>query len=755
MIGEPYHRGVEDRPGSSRDRLLLGLLGIGGLVLLTVGLALLAPTKLLGFDLVAALRALATQAPRTVQPGLTVAAVTGLELAAGLAIGRLVRRDPFDSIADAALAAMLWAVLKDLILVGVLAQVGWFRAPVLYALDIAVVLSAALVLPARPVFDLGAGPSELRDWLRSRVSLAPLVLLVGAVWAGPVLLQLASPVVPFIDVLPNHVAPAEHLRVFGVFDPLTATQSPIYGPSRTLLGYLSFAGAIVTMSGITAAIAISGLILPTTLLAAAAVHRLGRAIGGKNAAWWSLLAFATTVSFARLGDVRATVVVLPLVAWSFALVADALGGRRRPRAILPEGVLLGLGLGAAVTLHPVIGALAVATVVVVGMVLPATAGRLVLVATPVAVLAGAPQALTMLGLSLPALVLPLAIGAAIALGWWLDRGLPARIGALPDRHIALGWIGGATLIVAVLVGALLDEGVAKLVTTNALLLALVVVGAWIGAPALRSPVILAAGAVGLAVAIATAFIPDHGLGLLGTALRFELPKTLTYWLPVIAALAAGSVLARAWSGPETVSAAEPAPADGTPARARAGALPRPILRAGVAVAVLLAVVPLRPEPIDAFHLGEHRLAEDLAIDLRFIERGFWSGYPDSRRLVDGPRIELIEAVRGEIEAGRIGPNTPVLHVAVSFQQWVATPLGVFTGVTETDVSPDAEHSIHTVGGRLRDMADLASLLAGGAYPYLLFEPSPDLPPGTLELILAAGYRETFSNGQGTLYRLGG
>jgi hypothetical protein len=169
--------------------------------------------------------------------------------------------------------------------------------------------------------------------------------------------------------------------------------------------------------------------------------------------------------------------------------------------------------------------------------------------------------------------------------------------------------------------------------------------------------------------------------------------------------------------------------------------------------LVAAALPLRGTPIDDHHRGEHRLSEALAIDLRFAGRGYWLNYPDARRVIDAPRQELVDAVRSEITAGRLGPSTAVLHVAASFQQWVATPLGVFGGVIETTVSPDAEVSIHTAGGRLRHVADLPALLAGGAYPYLLLEPAGleelDLRPA----ILAAGYEPIFANGQGELFAL--
>ena len=49
---------------------------------------------------------------------------------------------------------------------------------------------------------------------------------------------------------------------------------------------------------------------------------------------------------------------------------------------------------------------------------------------------------------------------------------------------------------------------------------------------------------------------------------------------------------------------------------------------------------------------------------------------------------------------------------------------------------------------------MAGLIAGGAYPYVLLEPSPDkLPPDVRDLIVGAGYTSIFANAQGELFRL--
>src|SRR4029079_16728062 len=67
-------------------------------------------------------------------------------LGAGLVLARAVRNKPFDSVAEALLAAMVAAVLKDTLLLAPLAAPGVFGAPVLLAIDTVVI--AAMWLPA-------------------------------------------------------------------------------------------------------------------------------------------------------------------------------------------------------------------------------------------------------------------------------------------------------------------------------------------------------------------------------------------------------------------------------------------------------------------------------------------------------------------------------------------------------------------------------------------------------------------------------
>jgi hypothetical protein len=697
----------------------------------------------------------------TAQLGVTLPAAllvllgTALELGAGLALARLARRRAFGSIVDAALAAMVVTVIKGALLVGLLGGVGLFRAPVLIAIDVALVAALVLAprlrgLPLRPILD---GPGVVAR-LAVMPASVPLAILVAVVWAGPVVLQLASPVVPFIDVLPNYVGPAEHLRTFGTLVPLSATQSPIIGPSRSVLGYDGLLGSLATITGLPAVIATAGYILPSTLLVAAGIQRLARALAGRGVAVgpWALLAFALTESFARLADARGTVIVLPLVCGALALAVERFADNARPEEAQSDGwrggtgVAMGVGLAAAVFVHPVIGAFAIATLAILTLVRPA---RLAVHAAVAALTAGVmaiPQLGVMLGLAVPPLALVVAIVAGLVAGLVAGRLVAARP-ALASALVAVARWGRVAAVAAVVIGVVtlvvggtvdagrlggaIGQGLDLALTACGVLLAGLALGLVIGAPSSRSWLLVATVVVGLAAVVVTQLLPGN-LGFLGDALRFEVPKTVHYWLPVFVAVAVGPALAAAW----------------TPSR-----LPWAARMAAVLGIVAVAALPLRTEPIDAYHLGEHRWSEAVAIDLRYAGSGFWIGFPDSRTLVDPPRQAIADAIRGEIDAGRIRHDTPVLHVASSFQEWVATPLGVFDGVLETDVSLDPEVSHQTVGGRLYGLPQLATFLAGGDYPYVVLEPR-GLPETLRGQVLDAGYRSIFANDQGEVFVLG-
>ena len=748
---------MEGRQLRDRDAIALDLVGVAGISAFLIGLIWLQTSEKLGFDVGGAIAGVTSQLPVTLTAGLLVLIATAIELVAGLVLARAARRAPFDSGAEALLAAMVAAVLKDTLLLGLLGGFGLFEYAILLGLNLAVMAAGVFVPPiarrVRPFVSL-PHPSDALGSVGS-LTLAALVLIV---WAGPIVLQLASPVVPFIDVLPNYVGPVEHLRTFGWFEPLTATQSPIIGPSRTVLGYDGLLGALATMTGLPGATAIAGFILPQTILVGAGAYGLASAIrnGDPPVGAWALLAFALSQPFARLADARGTVVVVPLVCLGLAVAAELFrDARTEDPWRIGRGAVIGLALGSAILVHPVIGFFAVATVGIVALLRPRDAAPDAAVAGLTAGLIALPQLTTMLGLQLPTIVLGIWLPIAIAVGFAAARlvgtsdrlraGL-VRLAKLARITLAVGAVAalGVGFVLGVLSAGKVPEalayGVDLVLESSGLLLVVLVGGAVLGSRGARSPLVWAGLAVGVVAVLLTQVLPND-LGFLGSALRFEVPKTVHYWLSLIAAAGAASALAFLWSP------------QGNP-------LPWAGRVAAVTAFVVVAALPLRvslipPEPgeIDALHLGEHRWSETFAIDLRFADSGFWQGFPDTRNVVDAPRQELLDRVRVEIEAGRLRHDTPVLHVATSFQQWVSTPLGVFDGVFETFLSEDPEISHQTVGGRLYDVASIADFLDPDEYPYVVLEPR-DLPEGLRLRILDAGYTSIFFNDQGEVFSAG-
>jgi hypothetical protein len=673
----------------------------------------------------AALAGVASQLPVTLPAAVLATGAAALQLSAGAVVIRALRGMPYASLLDAALGGLTGAVVIGLVALMLLGTLGWFRMAVLLAANLAIVGLGWFgrgftrpMLASRPALSLG--------WPTAGAALVVLA------WSGAVILQLASPVVPFIDVLPNHVAPAEHLRAFGAFEVLTIAPSPIYGPSRMFLGYTGLIGSMTVLTGMPAALATAAFILPGVLLVAAGMVWLASAIHGVGTGWWMLIAFTLTASFARLADDRATVVVLPLVAFGVVELLGSASGGGPPTAADSDGSVgrraatLAVALAATVFLHPLIGALTAATVVALIAVSPE---RYAPVGVPALVGGGIlalPQATTMLGVDLPSAVGLVVIPPAALAGWTFVRFTAARRWFVVALRVA-----GVVAVSAVLIAAVPSlgqrlESFADFFIEYPILAWTVAVGGIVAGRRTFALVPVAAFLIGLLAVVAAAAMPWDTLGIEG--LDFEVSKTLHYWTPVFLAVLGAFALQALWDASHLGLA----------------------LRSGlVAIFLMAAALPIRVEPIDNFHLGEHRMSETLSIHLREAEYGFWYGYPDSRTVITPEQAALVDRLRDEVAAGRLQSRTAVLHVAYSFQQWDATPIGVFGGMLETMTSIETEVSIHTAGGRLYPFDDLPALLEDG-YPYLVLEPR-DLPEGTREEIVAAGYRSIFANDRGEIF----
>ena len=709
--------------GRGRAETVLLLLAAGGLA---GGVAIRQADPAAGFTVAGVAAALAAELPTTLPAAVLVAVAAAANAAAGAILLRFLRRAPFACWSDLILGGYAGAVLLDALLLYGLGGAGLFRQAVL---AVALVATLAAGLARRRAAGPRTGPPVRRPPRAGRTP-PPRWLLIGLVWCGPILLSLASPVVPAADVLPNHVAPVEHLRLFGAVGSLATYPSPLYGPSRLFLGYVAWMGTLATLAGLPAALAVAASVGPLVVLSAVAVRRFASAAFGTEAGFWALLAFALSFTFVRLPDARDSVAALPLAAFSLALLAAPAREDRRARPPGRPDWLLAAGLAAATLVHPLVGTLAMGTV---ALLVVADPGRYAARAIPALAAAGIavlPQAAVMAGLA-PAPtwgIVAFAAAAAVLVGTArvVDRVPWSRVS---PRAATRSLVLGALLCLAV-VGAAEPGALPRAAGWLNPAFPLLFLGAGLAAaglvPAVRGGrrLLLAALAVGAALLVAVALVP--GSSLLAGSLRYEVPKSIGYWLPWACVPATAGLVAAALR------------------RRRAGVLR--LVPAGALLAIV--VLPLgSPAPNAA--QASHAVADDLAYDLRTAELGYWQGYPDARLVVDAAGRRLLGFLGEERSSGRLGREPSLLHVAASYQPWASLPIAAFAGIEETVVCRDATPDIFTAGGRIDPLATLDGLLRRG-FSAVVLEPA-GLPGAVRPAILAAGYRSVFSNASGEVF----
>lgn len=691
--------------------LFLILVNTTGVAALFYGIRMLEPSPI-GASLPGAVSGMMSQALVTGLPLLLVLAAAAANIVMGASVARMALGRPFDSISSFVLTGLAGAVLIDSAALMVLGSLHFFVWPVILIMHGSIY--GVTYRGFRPLLTLQP-PSQPR--------LPVLALLLPAlVWGVPVVLQLASPVVPFMDVLPNHVSPVEHVRTFASFETLITSPSPDYGPSRTLFGYVALQATIATLVNLPAALSIAAFTLPLVLLSAMGTYRVAGSLFGAGAAYWSLITFPLTFVFLRIPDVRANALVFPLVAWTLVSLVTPPARQR-----WAQQTLVGMGLGASLYIHPLIAALLALTIAALALLWPIRFARIGVPALAGGALLALPQAAATLGVSAPSwsglLALPLAYGCMRIFDRW-------NVGAIRLVRPALALAGLLALpVVADVVGytaeALRDIAAPFPLLASAALLGLLTLH--------RHTVGWRVIGTGLAVAlfagVGSRLLPADSS--LVQSLQGEVySKALAYWAPFLLALAAAAAChhvatLRRWST---------------------------IGQTFVLAFVVFAILPIRlsPSTVAIDNLEEHRMAESASIALRHAQNGYWMYYPDSRTLVNASQRELLNKLEAERRLGLIGPRTHLLHAAESFRAWVRTPVAVFTGIYESTVSYDPERSIHTNGGRLYDMAEFEALVHGN-YSYVLIE-GADLVGRLRARVERAGYKLIFENDRGQLYR---
>ena len=719
-----------------------------GAAVLAIGLGEVSGSAEWSFDWGGAFNGVLSEIHYTLPAAVLVLLATAANVLAGAIVLRFLGTPAFRSPSDLILGGFAAAVVLDVATLFLLGSFGLFGWPELLALHLTALAAYAVTRESRPLI-------AFVPHLRARRP-AAWWLLVALVWAGPLIIQLASPAAPFVDVLPNHVAPVEHARVFGSFATLTTSPSPIYGPSRLMLGYVGLLSDLTTIANLEAILAVAAFALPLTILMALSMRQLASHLFGAAAGFWVLLTFPLTFTFMRLADTRGTVAAFPLAAYALAVVALELRaarskaepasdahdtvGYRRPN--LP----LAAAFAATILVHPLIGIVTAAAALGMLVLEPRRLTPLLIPALGAAAFMAVPQAVTMMGIDAPSWtgVLWIVAGMTVAytLAWLVSTvgsALPAiarlsRTVATPRtmKLALLGFVIWACLIVArqhILPGSELStaDPWSEIWNVFPRLLLVTAVGMAIGlSHASRGWMVVGCGvAAGVAAWTASSLVAYDTLTQ--QAVHYEVPKTIGYWLPVMLALGAAGGIAAVMR------------------LRKLGALTAIVL-----AALLFDTMYTYPGPLVKDDLiGEHRGAESLGLALREAEYGYWEGYPDPRLIVDPDEQAVIDELRSEIDAGRLGPSTRVLHIASSFQQWSSVPIGVFTGALETSISLQPELSIHTEGGRLLGFDQLPTELASD-YGYVVLEPS-GLDTTLPDQITAAGYRKIWSNDQATIY----
>lgn len=659
-------------------------------ILMAVGLVVAAGQRLrtspFALDWAAARAGVTTVFARTGPAAL----VTWLALgAAVLALARRLRRrgggwGPSESLAGALILLWTGSYLAMLSL----GPLGLYR-PLVARLGLAAIVVAAVATGSGTAPPWGARPGR------------PVALLAFALVAPSLLLlQLASPVSPFMDVLP-YVASVQKVVTFRFYDAFANDAAGLWAPTRQVGGSDAFFSWVSLVGGVPASLGITSTMVALGGFQILAIYLLGRTVGGSLTGGFAALFLLQTFVWRRTADARGTALAFPLVAAGLALLLQGHRERRPGKAAVG-----GAGLGIAVTVNPLIGALGllVAGCAAVVEMIDRRHGFVLFTA----VFAGA------VALALP----QVAIGLAYATPLWA-LAVIATVGAAVLAAVARRPIGDrpwprasawASLLAVVPLPAvalwLHARRQSDFFTDDwheyALLTMLGGLGLLAGAALAwrdrrRAPATVPALALWVGVAAHALADPARFQGTLEMrSIASEVTtKMVYYWAPYWLALAAGilfAVLAR-----------------------RLGRT------AALAMVLVLTVYPLRQvkEHLD-YDASGLSIAESIGFNLGNAARGYFSGYPDRRWVADRHWDVVNGALFGEIAAGRLDYYGHVLHVTQS----TGIEAALATGVSVDLVTPRWDpNSIWTVGGRSRGLDAVAGLLA--ARPkYVLLEDYP-------------------------------
>ncbi len=690
-----------------RSIALTGIFLLGTLAAVAGVVALRDTT--IGGSVPGALRAISSQLSTTGPAVLAVSAVLAANVLAGAVLMRAMRGMPYESVLDAIVFGFSGAVLLDVVFLGVLGSVGLFNAPVLAVALVGIDVLG--LLRYRPLM----GPST--EPKKNRLPAGFWVFVVVA-WCAPLVLTLASPVVPFRDVLHNHVAPVEFVRTYGWFPRLFTSPAAETGPTRQILGYVGVLATVAKLTGFRAVLATAAFAAPLTALFAMVTYRIAETRVRLGAGMWALAVMPLTFAFLRLPDSRGTVVAGVVGLTSF-LPLPSLSTQRR---VLARSALL----AAALYVHPLLGGIAVTSHGLLALWLNYRDERNS--DFPVWSVAGAlvfatPQLLVVAGIDAPSWIVLLAAPAGVLVAFTTANiRLPLR-----QLGVVLSVLGVAAFLLGV---SIAGTRALRIVADDAALFPLIALGFGVFLFAERDRsvrIYLAAPVVaGLLVQLVATFFPSNTIFWNST--RDEvIGKSGQNWIPAFLVLGTAGALQWAWHR-----------------------LPRSVYLVLVTAFVFTAAFPVRQGTVDIEEARQRAISESLSISIRKAEMGAWSGWPDQRELIGEPEKQIVAAFRAEQSAGRMTHDTRTLQIAESQQTWVSVPIAAFAGAYVTHLSKVPEVSGHTMGGRLRGYAELKDLL-GPEFAYVLLEPA-GVPAELRTDILDAGYKSIFRTVRGEIFR---
>ncbi len=625
--------------------------------------------------------------PRTLWAALTVWTFWGA--AAAVLTTLALRIAPALGLLDGVITGLIGVWVFAYVGANVLGPIGLFRSWTVWAL-----LAAGLVWLRR----VGLPPLARRPTAGQGLAL----LAFALVFPGMLLLQLGSPLPPYMDILATP-ASAQRILTFGWYlpfdnDPYGYWDAASQCPGTELLYALLGLGSGVRL----ATLAETAAMLPMTALFILGTYRLGRTIGGDIMGGMSALLLFATIFFRVMPYMHGREVTFVLVAVGLAFVLDE---RRTPARLLVGALALGTGVAA----HAIIGGFGMATAAL-SMLLWLVAGDLVGLLLGALLLLGAslvaaPTIAVGLRAPLPYPLLPLAQLVGVGVCVLAARGLGGR----PVRDFILARVlrwGLGLLAIYLLWTHPAKLGVLGDQWNRFPLLS---VGAIAGFAAmiwydLRRPSRVQLGPV------VVAFLFGVGLDYVSREwwTTFTVPTVQTavedfyhkvdYWNPYVLVLPTACAFTLLY---RTVSR-----------------------RLAVYALVALLFYPWKDgsaHPDPNYH--QHSIAESYAYSLQISKNGYWGATGHRRWGQSAAELEVADILREEIAAGRITLATHIVHVTphvILYQDNVL--FSVYTGVNDDGYVARYEFDRSIAGGRLHPITALPEALARKP-PYIVIHES--------------------------------